>query len=177
MLTMDSSCFPAGFSYLFGFGMGVAAVVLSSWLVLLMRGAYYDEGGFRQRLANATPLWMPALTGVAALFVTTGWLARWVEICLPATSGDSPGVWVTGIGCALAIVAVGRLIRGRVRVGRMDGSTADGTKTDMQSSAEGAEGPQIRPSKLPKQCRRVVTEYALTYGVSVLIILTGVGLA
>lgn len=46
MLIMDSSCVPAGFSYLLGFGLGIAAIVLSSWLILLMRAVYREDGAF-----------------------------------------------------------------------------------------------------------------------------------
>lgn len=54
-ITMYSSCVPSGLSYLFALGAGAGLIVLSSWVILLMRAVYRDDGGFRRGLANAAP--------------------------------------------------------------------------------------------------------------------------
>lgn len=176
MLIMDSSCFPAGFSYLLGFGMGIAATVLNSWLILLMRAVYRNDGGFRRNFANAMPLWVAGLTGVAALFVSGDWLVGWVQKCLPTDGWKVPGVVVVGIGVALALTAAVRLIVGRVRVGREKQPIENQAEIIVHNSSPGLEVAEESRPKLPPERKRVIVEYAITYVAAVLVILIGVGL-
>lgn len=176
-MIVDSSCFPSGFSYLLGFGMGIAATVLSSWLILLMRAVYRDGGGVQRSLANATPLWFAGVTGVAALFASGDWLLGWAEKCLPVDGWRVPGVLVVGIGVALALTAAVRLVIGRVRVGHEDEPGENHDDISGHDSSAGSEPVEARLPNLPPERRRVIVEYALTYGVAVVVILIGVGLA
>ncbi|MGN7949784.1 hypothetical protein ACTJKH_13640 [Microbacterium sp. 22215] len=157
--------------------MGVAATVLSSWLILLMRAVYRDGGGFQRSLANATPLWFAGVIGVAALLVSGDWLLGWVEKCLPVDGWRVPGVLVVGIGVALALTAAVRLVIGRVRVGREDEPVENHDDTCGHDSSAGSEPVEGRLPKLPPERRRVIVEYALAYGLAVVVILIGVGLA
>lgn len=174
---MNSSCFPAGFSYLLGFGFGIAAIVLSSWLILLMRAVYRDDGGFRRGLANATPLWMAGFTGFVALFNLKDWLVRWVETCLPADGWSGPGTVFIGLGLAVALTAVGRLIYNRVRVGTTGEPVDTGDESSPRPSSSGEAPVAKRPRNLPVERRRVIVEYATTYGAAVFVIVIGAGLA
>lgn len=157
--------------------MAIAATVLNSWLILLMRAVYRDDGGFRRSLANATPLWVAGVTGVAALLVSGDWLLGWAEKCLPVDGWRVPGVLVVGIGVALALTAAVRLVIGRVRVGREDEPGESHDDVSGHYSSAGSEPVEGRLPKLPPERRRVIVEYALTYGVAVVVILIGVGLA
>lgn len=177
MLIMDSGCVPAGFSYLLGFGLGIAAIVLSSWLVLLMRAVYREDGGFRSGLANATPLWMAGFTGVVALLISADWLVGWTDRCLPADGWSGLGAVFIGLGLAVAVTAVGRLIYNRVRVGTTGEPVGRGDESSSQPSSSGEVPVAKRPRNLPVERRRVIVEYAITYGVAVLVIVIGARLA
>lgn len=174
---MDSSCFHAGLTYLLAVGVGVAAIALSSWLVLLMRAVYREDGGFRSGLANATPLWMPALTGVVAIFSFANLLVGWASTCLPADGWSIVGSLFILLGLALAFLAVGRLILGRICAGNVTGPVEDSDQAEAQQTSVGSTKATGRPRKLPLERRRVIVEYALTYGAAVVIILIGVGFA
>lgn len=172
---MDSRCFPAGFSYLSAFGFGLAAIVLSSWLVLLMRAVYREDSGFRGGLANATPLWVPGLTGVVALLPIGGSLVDWADRCLPDTGWTMPGALIIVVGLALTLTAVTRLIFGRVRVGIAREPLEKRDSTRSRNSPAAAAAREERLPKLPPERRRVIVESALTYGVAGIVILAGVG--
>ncbi len=174
---MDSSCFAAGFSYISALGFGLASIVLSSWLVMLMRAVYREAGGFRSGLANATPLWVPGLAGIAALFPIGNSLFDWIERCIPATGWSAPGALIIGLGLALASVAVGRLIFGRVRVRNAADSFVNREATSPQDLTTGAWTTETGPPNLPAERRRVIVEYAVTYAVADLVLLIGIGLA
>ena len=174
---MDSSCLPAGFSYLTGLAMGLAFVVLSSWIVQQGRAVYREDGGFRSGLWNASPLWVPALTGIVTLFALKDWLVNWVNTCLPAGGWSVPGTLFIGLGAAVALTAAGRLVVGRIRVGKTEGLGESGDEAEPQRQPVGAVSTEMRPRKLPLGRRRVIVEYALTYGAAVIVILIGVGLA
>lgn len=174
---MESSCFPAGFSYLSAFGFVIAIVVLSSWLVQLQRAVYREDGGFRSGLAEATPLWVPALAGVVAVFPIGSSLVSWVDRCLPAAGWAAAGVVLIGLGLALALIAVARLIFGRVRVRNAAESIPNHEVSSPRGvPADAATTTKPQP-KLPPERRRVIVEYAFTYTVAVLVTLIGVGLA
>lgn len=173
---MEPSCFPAGFSYLSAFGFAIAIVVLSSWLVMLMRAVYREDSGFRRGLADATPLWVPGLAGIVALFPIGNSLVDWADSCLPATGSTMPGALIIGIGLALALTAVGRLIFGRVRMGSAGAPMANREATSLQESPADAAITEERSPNLPPERRRIIVEYVVIYGVAVLITLTGVRL-
>ncbi|WP_372968038.1 hypothetical protein [Microbacterium sp.] len=156
--------------------MGIAATVLNSWLILLMRAVYRDDGGFRRSLANAMPLWVAGVAGVAALLVSGNWLLGWAQKCLPDDDWKVPGVLVVATGVALALTAAVRLIVGRVRVGREDEALENYDDISGQHSSTSPETVEERLPKLPPERRRVIVEYVLTYGVAVAVILVGVGL-
>lgn len=83
---------------------------------------------------------------------------------------------IIGIGLATLLTAAGRLVFGRVRVGKAEEPIENGDETSVsQSSAGSGTGEQRRP-KLPPERRRVIVEYAITHGTAVLVILIGVGL-
>lgn len=174
---MKSSCIPAGFSYLLGFGMGTAAIVLSSWLILYMRAVYQEGGGFRSGFANAMPLWVPGVTGVAAMFIITDWLVMWAGTCLPPNDWSGLGTVFIGLGLAVALTAIGRLIYNRVRVGTTGEPVEDGYENSPRPASSGEAPSEKRPRTLPVERRRVIVEYAVTYGAAVLIIVIGAGLA
>lgn len=173
---MDSSCLPAGFSYLTGLAMGLAFVVLSSWIVQHGRAVYRKDGGFRSGLWNAAPLWVPATTGLVALFVVKDWLVNWANTCLPAGGWSVPGTLVVGLGAAVALTAVGRLIVGRIRVGYAERLVQSEDEAEQQRQPVDAASTEMRPRRLPLGRRRVIVEYALTCGAAVIVILVGVGL-
>ena len=173
---MYSSCVPSGFSYLLTFGFAAALIVLSSWVVLLMRAVYRDDGGFRFGLANAAPLWLPALTGVATLFNFKDSMIDWTQSCLPADGWSTLGSVFIGLGLVVALTAVGRLIYNRVRVGTSGPVDNEEDTSSQPSLPEEAPAPERRRN-LPVERRRVIVEYAITYGVAVLVIVIGAGLA
>lgn len=176
-MTMDSSCVPAGFSYLIAFGFGMAAIVLSSWLVLYKRAVYREDSGLQRGLARSTPLWWTGAIGVAALFISANWLLGWAETCLPADGWSGPGTVFIGIGIAVALTAVGRLIYNRVRVGTTGEPVDNRDETSSQPSSPGEAPVAKRPRNLPVERQRVIVEYAITYGAAVIVILVGAGLA
>ncbi|WP_337000665.1 MULTISPECIES: hypothetical protein [unclassified Microbacterium] len=159
------------------FGFAISAIVLSSWLVQLMRAVYRNDPGFRRGLANATPLWATGLAGVGILFVSGDWLVNWVDTCFPADGWRGPGTAFIGFGVTVASVAAGRLIYNRVRVGRASKLTEDSIETSPPHSSAPAVTTERRPRNLSLERRRVIIEFALTYGASIVIILFGVGLA
>ena len=173
---MDSSCFPAGFSYLTAVGMGVLAVVVSSWLVLFVRAVYRDHADFRRGFFTSAPLWGPGLGGIVALFLAGDSLVGWVNSCLPDECWNAVGVLFIGVGLALALTAAVRLIIGRARVGGAGEYTEDSDEDSSPSpSADPGRVGERRPN-MPPERRRVIVEYAITYGAAVLVILIGVGL-
>lgn len=174
---MDSSCVPAGFSYLAAVGIGFAAIVLSSWVVMLMREAYRDDGGFRASLMTSAPLWMAGLTGAVALYHAGTWLVGWAQACLPAGGWRPAGAVIVGIGFTIAVTAAVRLVVGRLRVGKAVEPMENGDETSLAPSSTGQGDPVRRRPKLPPERRRVIVEYALTHGAAVIVILIGVGLA
>lgn len=173
---MDSSCLVSGFSYLLASGMAIAAIVLSSWLVQLYRAVYREEDGVRSGLANATPGWVAALTGVGALFVSWNWLRDWVDTCVSASRWSAPGALLIGLGLVVAMTAVVRLVYGRVRVGSVQEPSDSGDENSSQHSPADAATPAEHAPKLPLERRRVMVEFALTYGVAVIVAIIGVGL-
>lgn len=166
----DSSCVPAGFSYLSGFGLGIFALVLSSWLVQLQRAVYRDGPAMQRGLADATPLWVPGATGALTLFVWSGLLAEWAKKCVPTADWNPLGVIFLALSVALAFTSVSRLIRGRVRLGAREPSAAHAVESSVSAIAG------TRPPNLPPARRRVIVEFALTYEAAVIITLIGVGL-
>ncbi|WEK61563.1 MAG: hypothetical protein P0Y60_02015 [Candidatus Microbacterium colombiense] len=156
--------------------MGIAATVLNSWLILLTRAVYRDDSGLRRSFANATPLWVAGVAGVAALLVSGGWLLGWAEKCLPGDGWRIPGVLVVGIGVALALTAAVRLVIGRVQVGRQREPVESHDDISGQHSSTDPEIFEERLPKLPPERRRVIVEYALTYAVADVVIMIGVGL-
>ncbi len=176
-ITMYSSCVPSGLSYLFALGAGAGLIVLSSWVILLMRAVYRDDGGFRRGLANAAPLWLPALTGVVTLFNFKNSVIGWAQTCLPADDWSAPGSVFIGLGLAVALTAVGRLIYNRVRVGTTGEPVDNGDENSPLPASSGEAPVAKRPRNLPVERRRVIVEYVATYGVAVLIIVIGAGLA
>lgn len=174
---MDSSCLPAGFTYLGAYGLGIALIVLSAWLVLLMRAVYREDGGFRRALVNAAPLWVLVPAGVGLLYNSGNSLLGWADRCLPTAWWSTAGGSFIGIGLFLALTAVGRLIFGRIRARTTRESIEVGAETSLQQSPRGEATAEERPPNLPPERRRVIVEYVLTYGAAVLVILVGVGFA
>ncbi|KQR39912.1 hypothetical protein ASF80_11250 [Microbacterium sp. Leaf159] len=155
------------------FGFGIAAIVLSPWLILLGRAAYRDGPEFQRNLWNAVPLWGASITGVLALIGPGTSLVGWRDLCLPAYGWSTPGVIAMGVGVAIAVTAVARMIVGRIRVG-------NGTEKKHSSDETSPQQPQAegtRTSKLPLERRRVIVAYAVTYGAAVIVVIVGVGLA
>ncbi|MGI0520965.1 hypothetical protein ABY45_10360 [Microbacterium maritypicum] len=159
------------------FGLGVAAVVLSSWLILLMRAVYREDEGFRSGRANATPLWMFGFTGVVALLISADWLVDWADHCLPADGWSGPGTVFIGLGLAVALTAIGRLIYNRARVATTGEPVDNGDENSPQSSSSGEAPATEHPRNFPVERRRVIIEYAITYGAAGLVIVIGTGLA
>ncbi|MFK3676205.1 hypothetical protein ACI2IP_00655 [Microbacterium sp. NPDC090218] len=174
---MGSSCIPSGASYLAAFGFGIVAVVLSSWLVLLMRAVYRDDKTLRRDLMNAAPLWMVGFTGFIVLIASGISLIEWADSCLPADGWSGLGAVFIGLGLAVAVTAVGRLIYNRVRVGTTGEPVARGDESSSQPSSSGETPVAKRPRTLPLERRRVIVEYVITYGAAVLVIVIGAGLA
>jgi hypothetical protein len=174
---MDSSCIPSGISYLVAFGFGVVAVVLSSWLVLLMRAVYRRDKGFRRDLMNAAPLWMVGFTGFIVLFASGNSLIEWADSCLPADGWSGLGTAFIGIGLVVAVAGVGRLIYNRVGVGTASEPVDNGDETGSLPSTSGEAPVAKRPRNLPVERRRVIVEYVITYGAAVVVIVIGAGLA
>lgn len=174
---MDSSCVPSGASYLVAFGFGVIAVVLSSWLVLLMRAVYRHDKGFRRGLMNAAPLWVVGFTGFIVLFASGSSLIGWADSCLPADSWSGLGAAFIWLGVAVAAAAVGRLIYNRVRVGTTSEPVDNGGETGSLPSSSDEAPAEKRPRNLPVERRRVIVEYAVTYGAAVIVMVIGAGLA
>lgn len=170
----DSSCVPAGFSYLTAFGLGIFALVLSSWLVQLQRAVYRDGPALQRSLANATPLWVPGVTGALLIFLWAGWLVEWAKTCVPAKDWTVLGVLFLALALSVAFTAVARMIRGRVRLGSRE--LAVGQAAGDSVSGEDAAIVGKRPPNLPPARRRVIVEFALTYEAAVIIALIGVGL-
>lgn len=156
--------------------MATAAIVLSSWLILYMRAVYREGGGFRSGFANAMPLWVPGITGVAAMFVITDWLVVWAGTCLPADVWSGLGTVFIGLGLAVALTAVGRLVYNRVRVGTTGEPVRNGDETSSRHSSSGESPAAERRRNFPVERRRVVVEYVVTYVAAVLIIVIGAGL-
>ncbi|GAA1153773.1 hypothetical protein MOX01_01700 [Microbacterium oxydans] len=157
--------------------MGAAAIVLSSWLILYMRAVYREGGGFRSGFANAMPLWVPGVTGVLAIFVITDWLVVWASACLPPDGWRGLGVFFVGLGLATALTAIGRLIYNRVRVGATGEPVDNGDENSPQPSSPAEASIAKRPQNLPVERRRVIVEFAVTYGLAALVIVIGAGLA
>ncbi len=176
-LTMYASCVPSGSSYLLAFGFGAALIVLSSWMVLLMRAVYRDDAGFRRGLANAAPLWAPGIAGVVTLFNFKDSLIGWVQTCLPGDGWSALGSVFIGLGVAVALTAVGRLIYNRIHVGTTGDPDSNEEKTRAQHSSTGDATVEKRPRNLPVERRRVIVEYAITYGTAVLLLVIGAGLS
>lgn len=174
---MDSSCFPAGFSYLTAVGMGFAAVVLSSWFVMLMREVYRDDRGLQRAVANASPLWLVGFTGAAALYHAGTWLVGWAQACLPADGWRPAGALIIGIGLATALTAAVRLVVGRIRVGKAVEPVEHGDEISVPPPPAGSVALEPRRPNMPPERRRVIVEYAITHGAAVILILIGVGLA
>ncbi|MFE7197790.1 hypothetical protein [Microbacterium oxydans] len=120
---------------------------------------------------------MAGFTGFVALLISADWLVGWTERCLPADGWSAPGSVFIGLGLAVALTAIGRLIYNRVRVGTAGEPVDDGGATSSQvpSSVESPAGERRR--NFPVERRRVVVEYAVTYAVAVLFIVIGAGLA
>ena len=156
------------------FGMGIIAVVLSPWLTQFQRAVYRDGPAFQRGHANATPLWGPGALGVLMLFICVGWLGGWVEKCVPAGNLNAVGVVFLAFALALALTAVGRLIRERIHLGSSESALDHAAAAPLPpgSSAAASE----RPPKLPPARRRVIVEFAITYEAAVIVILVGVGL-
>ncbi len=173
---MDSSCFPSGLSYLAAFGFGVAAIVLSSWLVLYKRAVYREGGGLQSGLAKATPLWWSRLVGVVVLLISVFWLFGWGETCLPAGEWNGLGMVFIGLGVGVASIAVGRLIHNRLRLRETIGLTGNDDETNSHASQGDVVTEEGGPRKLPLERRRVIIEYATTYLVAILVTVIGVGL-
>lgn len=169
----ESSCVLAGFSYLSACGMGIFAVVLSPWLVQLQRAVYRDGPALQRGLANATPLWIPFTTGVVILFVCIDWVVRWARKCVPAGDWNVLGVVVVALALALAVTAVIRLIRARIRLGSREPAIEHAEIGSVPD--EGAATEPKRSPNLPPERRRVILEFALTYEVAVIVTLIGVG--
>lgn len=170
-----SSCVPAGFSYLTAFGLGVFALVLSSWVVQIQRAVYRDGPALQRGFANATPPWVPGLTGAVLIFLLSGWLAGWVQNCVPARDWNVFGVVLLAVAGVLALIATGRLVRGRIRLGSREPGAehvAGGT-----AASEASTGAAERPRFLSPERRRVIVEFALTYEAAVILALIGIGLA
>lgn len=120
---------------------------------------------------------MSGFTGVVALLISADWLIGWVETCLPADGWSGPGTVFIGLGLAVALTAIGRLIYNRVRVGSTGEPVDDGDEDSPQPSSSGEAPVAKRPRNLPVERRRVIVEYATTYGAAVLVIVIGAELA
>lgn len=170
------------------FGFGIAAIVLSPWLILLGRAAYRDGPAFQRKLWNAVPLWGASITGIIALIGPGTSLAGWRDLCLPETGWNTPGVVVIALGIAVALFATVRMIIGRIRVGsgvernersdeKSDQSTDEGSYDSIQQQPADPDSTKAASIKMPAEGRRVIVAYALTYGAAAILIVVGAGLA
>ncbi|MGJ0390143.1 hypothetical protein [Microbacterium sp. CGR1] len=161
------------------FGFGIAAVALSPWLVLRARAAYREGPAFQRGLWNAVPLWGAATTGVLCMFASGGSLVEWVDRCLPETGWNAPGVVVIALGIAVALLAMVRMILGRIRVGSGVERNESGESSDesLQQQSPGPDSTKTATNKMPAEWRRVIVAYALTYGAAAIVIVVGAGLA
>ena len=171
---VDSQCVTAGTAYLVAFGFGIAAVVVSPWLVLAMRAAYTNDGGFRRGLLNATPLWAAAVPGVVLLFQSGNSLVDIALSCIPPSRPGVLGGVALGLGGAAAAIAVARLVAGRIRVDRCRRIE---TRDEAASGARSAESPSAREARhTPLTRRRVIIQYGVTYGIAVVLAVVGFAL-
>lgn len=100
----------------------------------------------------------------------------WVGRCLSADAWGILGVLFIWLGAVAAVLAVARLILGRIRVGRSAG-LGDARLPEAPHVPAAAEAAQVHAVTLRRSRRRVVVEYAVTYELAVIMILIGVGLA
>lgn len=183
MGAMDSSCVPAGIAHLLAFGAGIALVVLSPWLVLWGRAVYRDGPALQRWVWNAGPPWVLSTTGFIVLFGFGRTFAGWADLCLPGREWNAVGVLFIGIGGATALIAVARMIVGRIRVGNGARQTENSDKTNENSDETSTQpahsveaAPPARTRNMPVEQRRVIITYVLTYAAAVIVIIVGVGL-
>lgn len=98
------------------------------------------------------------------------WAHRGSELGIAILVDRRARVW-------LALTAAVRLVIGRVRVGREDEPVENHDDISGHDSSAGSEPVEVRLPNLPPGRRRVMVEYALTYGLAVVVIVIGVGLA
>lgn len=171
---MDARCVTAGTAYLVAFGFGIAAVVVSPWLVLAMRAAYSNERGFRRGLLNATPLWAAAVPGVVLLFQSGNSLVDIALSCIPPSRPGALGGVALGAGGAAAAIAVVRLVAGRIRVDRRRRIETHDETASANRSTDSPSGPvacDVSPTR-----RRVIVEYSVAYGAAVVLTIAGFAL-
>lgn len=180
---LDSSCVPSGISYAIMVGFAIALGVLSPWLVLLGRAVYRDGPALPRWIWNAAPLWGPVTTGVASLYAVGTLFGEWAGLCLPDREWNATGVVIIGIGFTVALIAVTRMIFGRLRVGdgtrknENSGDTSEsGVETSPRRSPADEVAPPARRRNMPIEQRRVIVAYVLTYVPAAIVITVGVGL-
>ena len=179
----DSSCVPAGMAQVVMVGFAIALVVLSPWLVLWGRAVYRDGPAFQRWIWNHAPLWGPVTTGIFLLYGVGTTFGEWSDLCLPPREWNTVGVVIIGIGVTIALIAVARMIFGRIRLGngiRQSGDGGDTSESGVEASAEqsSADGaaPRTRTRNMTIEQRRVIVAYVLTYAPAVIVIIVGVGL-
>lgn len=180
---MDSSCVPSGTAQVIMVGFAIALVVLSPWLVLFGRAVYRDGPAFQRWIWNTAPLWGPVTTGIFLLYGVGTTFVEWSDLCLPPQERNRVGVLFIGIGVTIALIAVARMIFGRIRVGNGTGqsdnsgdTSESGVEASYQQSPAGEAAPRTRTRNMPIEQRRVIVAYVLTYAPAVIVIIVGVGL-
>ncbi|MGJ0390142.1 hypothetical protein OD997_13215 [Microbacterium sp. CGR1] len=81
-----------------------------------------------------------------------------------------------GIGGATALIAMARMIVGRIRVGNGARQTENSDETSTQPAHSVETAPRARTRNMPVEQRRVIITYALTYAPAVIVTIVGVGL-
>jgi hypothetical protein len=146
-------------------------------MVQYQRAVYRDNKDFRTDIANITPLWAGGLAGVCSLYFSVNALIDRANLCLPETAWSTPGVMILGLGLALAMTAIVRLIVARVRIGKGAESAVSQDGDSSPHHSAGTNTSDIRKPNLPPERRRAIVEYTVTYGTAVVLILVGAGIA
>jgi uncharacterized membrane protein YidH (DUF202 family) len=89
------------------------------------RAAYRAGGGFREVTWDLAPRWGLAPTGAITLFFVSDSIRNRAETCLPPGDWHPLGTVLIGLGILIAVIAVIRLIHGRIRKGKVHVVVAD----------------------------------------------------
>lgn len=149
---------------------GVLFIVFGGWFARVGRLFYSREGGWRAIYAELIPTWGAAAAGVAALAFAAVFFSSWSSSCGTAVELGVGGLIVGVLSAGVGLVAIARLIRGRVHATSVG---ADAVSDQPNESFGYWVGQQERVSKsarvwrVPKLIKRVLLEYAISAALAI----------